>query len=207
MREFSYYASRLNQYVHRILHAGILRRDEKQTEILCDLYHTVNNFLRKLDVLYSITYGALLGWHRDYGLIPGDRDVDFALLEGDYEKIWRCHTALPKEYRMHDTSRYHRGPKLFVSYKGFDADLYFSRVTGDSMQAMEITAPRQYMKSFPTDFIFSSKSADFPADATFVPDRALDFFVHTYGYLDRNGVRDKLAGLWSEPVPVSQGNP
>jgi hypothetical protein len=206
MRDFSYYASRLNQYVDRILYTGIFQRTDRQSEILTDVYHTVNQFLSKLDVRYCITYGTLLGWHRENGLIPGDRDVDFALVESDYEKIWRAREDLPGGYRMYDTSRYHRGPKLYISHKGFDADLYFFRVTGNTMQTLEITATSQYMQPFPADFIFPLRQADFLGSATFIPNFALDFLRHTYGYLGRNGVRDLVTGLWSESARELQDN-
>lgn len=207
MRDFSYYASRFNQYVHRILYAGIIGGAAKQTEILTELYYTVNKFLRHLEVPYCITYGTLLGWYREKNLIPGDRDVDFALVEGDYEKILRFQNDLPKGYDLCDTSRYHRGPKLYISRKGFDADLYFFRVNGNTMQTLEITATSQYMQPFPTDFIFPLRAADFLASATFIPNRAEDFLRHTYGYLGRNGVRDSVTGLWSEPAGRLPGSP
>ena len=98
--------------------------DDYYRRHLGELFAAANGLLRGGGVDYWLVFGTLLGHHREGGLIPGDQDIDFGAPEREHGRIWELRRALPAGYQMKDTSRFHDGPKLFISSgDGWKADI------------------------------------------------------------------------------------
>lgn len=164
---------------------------------LTQLYREVNGFLSTLGVPWWICYGTLLGWHRDGGLVPGDRDVDFGLPLEAYETVWAARHQLPTGLRMFDTTHRHPGPKLYVERDGWEADLYFYRSLGDGRYKVCLRSWLQGdIVPFPESLIHPLRPVTFLGAPTWVPNDAHGWLVHTYGCLERDAVQDPRSGYW-----------
>lgn len=162
---------------------------------LTTLFQQTNHFLKSLEVEYWITYGTLLGYYRDRKIILGDKDIDFGVHEKYYQKIWQSRNLLPPEFKMYDTSFRHYGPKLYVTYDGWEADIYFYQEQTDYLQTHENTFSC-YRKPFPKDYIYPCQEAEFLGEITKIPHQVEAYLNHTYHYLGEDSVQDKKTGYW-----------
>src|SRR5690606_32855738 len=128
----NYHFRRFKEYTQRYLHTG-MNREGAQKKILWELFVIVNEFLQTLEIDYWANFGTLLGFFREEGIIGHDIDIDFGCDEKLYSYIWENRHRLNKNVSMHDTSHRHHGPKLYFSYKGFDADIYFYQNNGEKL--------------------------------------------------------------------------
>lgn len=194
-----YHLTRFFQYIQRIFFlffAGSpLKYKNKRSDYLRNLYATTNRFLKNLEVEYWLDYGTLLGYYREGDIIGHDIDIDFGAREKYYEKIRSNDHLLPSGFSLYDTSDRHYGPKLYISYRGFDADIYFYE-ENDSLKPYEKTKWKNESKALPRELFFPLKEARFLDSSTFVPNRTEEYLVRRYGYLGGDGVRDKETGFW-----------
>lgn len=163
------------------------------------MFREVNRFLTDTGVDHWIAFGTLLGWYRHGGLIPGDLDVDFGVLERDYEAVWRERHRLPAGFRMHDTSHRHRGPKLYVSWRGWDADIYVYGEQGDMLQSYVKSTWGGEITPFPRCHILPRREVTLLGQSTWVPAQTEAWLRHTYGYIGENGRQDPRTGYWHPP--------
>lgn len=160
------------------------------------LFRDVNRYLRGLGVEYWINYGTLLGYHRGGGLLPGDRDVDFGAHEREFQRVWERRAALPPGFSMHDTSPKHRGPKLYVAYEGWEADIYFYEDRGEVLASYERSHNPGDVAPFPRDFVYPRQEVTLLAERTWAPAQIEAWLRHTYGYIGEDAVRDRRTGYW-----------
>lgn len=165
-----------------------------KAEELAHVFRVVNGFLRELGVEYALAYGTLLGWHRERRILPHDRDVDFAALGAAYPLIWAARTRLPAGFTMHDTTFWHRGPKLYIEHRGWDADIYFFMECGDGarLESRENCINPGDIAPFPRSYFLPVQPAEFLGERTFVPAQAEALLTHHYGYLGADAVRDPV---------------
>jgi hypothetical protein len=163
-----------------------------KTAALETLFRTVNSHLRQLDCGHLIVYGTLLGWHRLGRLLPHDCDVDFGAPLASYPKIRASAAALPRDFTLYDTSHRHHGPKLYIEYRGWEADLYFFREEGDRLRSTEKSANPGETSPFPREWFFPRQPATFLGEATFVPAQPLAYLEHVYRYLGPDAERDPV---------------
>lgn len=156
------------------------------------LFHAVNAHLRTLRVDYALAYGTLLGWHRERRLLPHDRDVDFAAPVSAYPKIWAARQALPPGFAMHDTSHRHHGPKLYIAWRGWEADIYFLAEEAGQLRSLERSDNPGETLPFPRDYFFPLQPATFLGAETFVPAQPVPLLTHHYRYLGPDAVRDPV---------------
>lgn len=161
------------------------------------VYRATNRFLRSLGVEYWLVAGTLLGYHREGGLIVGDRDVDFGAHEKEYQRIWQARGNLPPDFRMYDTSRKHYGPKLYVVRRSWEADIYFYQDASGLLQSYVKSDDLGEMAPFRREFVYPLRPATFLGEPTTIPHDAEAYLVHTYGYIGRAGVRDPKTGYWA----------
>lgn len=184
------------------------QREAAITAALTHVYVEVNHFLASLEVPWWLTYGTLLGCHRDGGLVPGDKDIDFGLPVSAYPAVWEARRRLPRGFRMFDTSSNHRGPKLYVAHRGWEADLYFYRTRDDGLlESCERSWRQGDVAPFPEALVFPLRDAVFLGQPTWVPADARAWLLHTYGCIDRGAVQDRRTGYWHAPVTVPEGAP
>jgi hypothetical protein len=164
------------------------------------VYRATNRFLRSLGVDYWLVYGTLLGYHREGRLLDGDRDVDFGAHEKEYPRIWQARRALPAGFRLYDTSHRHHGPKLYVAYQSWEADIYFYKDAGGRLQSWETSRNPGDTAPFPRELVYPLRPATFLGESTNVPHDAEAYLVHTYGYIGRDAVRDPTTGYWRPRV-------
>lgn len=172
------------------------RRNELIEARLTHLFRLTNRFLSDLGVDYWLVYGTLLGQYRCNQLIPGDRDLDFGAGERDYQTIWGARHLLPVGLTMYDTSHNHYGPKLCVTWEGWEADLYFYRDDGATLQCYEKSPNIGDRAPFPRTYVYPKRAATFLGEATFIPNDSLAYLTHTYGYIGANAVKDPKTGYW-----------
>lgn len=161
-------------------------------QALATLFRTVNGHLRALGIDYWLAYGTLLGWHREGRILAHDYDVDFGLMEEHYPRLKETAARLPRGFTLHDTSHRHLGPKLYVEHRGWEADLYFFRATGDSLHMLERSLNPGEIAPFPRAWMFPLQPATMLGEATQVPAQPLPYLVHTYGYIGPDAVRDPV---------------
>lgn len=166
------------------------RASPARTAALTALFRGVNAHLRARGVEYALAYGTLLGWHRERRLLPHDRDVDFAAPLAAYPAIRDSGAALPPGFALHDTSHRHHGPKLYVSHRGWEADIYFLREEDGWLRSTERSLNPGETTPFPRDFFFPVQPAEFLGEPTFVPAQPVALLTHHYRYLGADAVRD-----------------
>ncbi len=156
------------------------------------LFAVVNAFLRDLQIDYALAYGTLLGWHRERRILPHDRDIDFATPVANYRAVWDARSRLPSGFTMHDTSHRHRGPKLYVDYRNWDADIYFFEEKDGHLASLENCINPGDIAPFPRAYFFPVQRAEFLGQNTFVPAQPEALLLHHYGYLGADGERDPV---------------
>ena len=172
---------------------------ERRIELeLVTLFREVNAMLSRCGVEYWITYGTLLGWHRNRGLLARDYDIDFGLPIAAYPATWEARHLLPPGFVMHDTSHRHHGPKLYVRHHGWEADLYFYRECNGQLQSCEKSGNQGDVAPFPSDFVHPRQETEFLGAATWRPHNPEAWLRHTYGYIGADAVQDPRTGYWHQ---------
>jgi hypothetical protein len=124
-------------------------------------------------------------------------DVDFGVAEAAYPALWNHRHLLPEGYAMYDTGYRHRGPKLYVAYKGWEADIYFYEDRGAELCSYENSRiGAGYSKPFPKTLFYPPRQAEFLGERTFVPNQCQAFLEHVFGYIGADAVQDKGTGYW-----------
>jgi hypothetical protein len=192
----SEYISRQARLVLRHLRHGRaslgLAASSRKTEELTALFRVVNAYLEDCGAEHALAYGTLLGWHRSQGLLPHDRDVDFSAPESAYPKILAGRAKLPRGFALHDTSHEHGGPKLYVSYRGWEADIYFLHEENGLLRHHLFSDLPGDSKPFPRDYFFPLRPVSFLGEKTYVPAQALALLTHHYGYIGPDAVLDPV---------------
>ena len=153
-----------------------------RAEALATLYRQVNAWLREAGVDYWICYGTLLGWSREQRILPHDRDVDFAAPINAYAALKAEESKLPPGFTLYDTSHRHGGPKLYVCYRGWDADIYFLVEHENTLRTIENSPNPGDTAPFPRDWFYPACTVDFLGAQTRVPAEPQRYLEHTYGY-------------------------
>jgi hypothetical protein len=166
---------------------------------LSELFRRSNLWLESLGVKYWLAYGTLLGYQREGALIPKDPDVDFALWVEDYPQVWEARHRLPRGLRLFNTSHRHHGPKLYLEYEGWEADLYFYRRFDGLAQSTERSKYLNETAPFPAEWIEPLQPVTLLQQSTWIPHQTEQLLKHTYGYLGRGGRRDPRTGYWIGP--------
>lgn len=161
-----------------------------------ELFAASSAWLQSLGVAHWLTYGTLLGWHRDHDLIPGDLDVDFGLWARDFGRVWEARSTLPSGLRLFHTSHRHRGPKLYLELDGWEADLYFYSQREGIAQSPEESPFINNTAPFPACWIDPLQPARFLGSPTWVPANTEAFLRHMYRYTGRDGWRCPRTGYW-----------
>lgn len=193
---------RLYQYIQRFTHVylsawpGSYRK--KRLKILREFYGVVNGHLRSLRVDYWLDFGTLLGYYREADILPHDIDVDFGMSAKDFETVWASRSRLPAGFTMYNTSHKHRGAKLYISYRGFDADIYFYEDRGSVVKSFENSSYPNECQEIPKELIYPLKSVEFLGQRCLVPARDREYLEFVYGYLGRDAVRNEITGFWQQ---------
>ncbi len=173
-------------------------RQEKILSALETLYKVTNQYLRSLNVEYWLAFGTLLGYYRDGRIIAWDRDIDLGVHEKEYSAIWQGRHALPKGFKMYDTSFNHYGPKLYVTYRGWEADIFFYKDSNSQLQSYANSSYIGEVQPFPREFVYPLKETTFLGEQTNIPNDSLAYLLHTYDYIGKDAVQDKKTGYYSK---------
>ncbi len=174
---------------------------EKVQVRLNTLYQTVNQFLQEIDVDYWLLFGTLLGCVRDQKLIVADGDIDFGAPQEAYQKIIENATKLPKGFNIYDSSHVNWGPKVYILWRGWYADIDFYREIDGHLQTCWRTDKEAYRKPVPKDFIYPIQSTMFLKELTKIPHQSDAFLNHTYNYIGIEGYEDVKTGYWYKRTP------
>jgi len=157
---------------------------------LATLFRGVNDHLQTLGGDYWIVYGTLLGWQREGRILPHDYDVDFGAPVARYQEILNSAHRLPEGFTLHDTTHRHNGPKLYIEYHGWEADIYFYREKDGLLQSTERSLNPGETLPFPRDFFYPPQPAHFLGESSWVPARPIAYLEHVYHYIGPDAVRD-----------------
>ena len=191
---------RILQYIQRWanIYLAVLpgSYQSRKIEILQYLFKAINELLKKTGEDYWLDFGTLLGNYREKGIIPHDIDVDFGMHERSYQKVLQIKNTLPSSIRFYDTSKSHRGPKVYFSYKGFDVDIYFYEDLGESLRSYENSRYPNETSPIPKHLIFPLQKGTHLNESTFTPAHPKAYLEHVYGYIGRDAARDTQTGYW-----------
>lgn len=155
---------------------------QRRAEALVTLFRTVNTWLRETGEEHWICYGTLLGWWRDGRILAHDRDVDFAAPAESYQKIKAAASRLPRGFSLHDTSHRHGGPKLYINYRGWEADIYFLVEQNGQLRAILSSPNPGDTAPFPRAWFYPARDVTFHGADTRIPPEPELYLKHTYGY-------------------------
>ena len=172
------------------------RENKAKIEVLEGLFRVINRYLQDLGVEYWLAYGTLLGYYREGQIMTHDLDIDIGAHEKEFAKIWEGRKRLPRGFKMCDTSHKHPGPKIYLTYKGWEADIYFYEDTVSHLRCyLDSNLPGD-LKPFPKNYIYPIKDTVFLGQKTFIPNKVEALLLHNYGYIGENGKWDKKTGYW-----------
>ncbi len=146
------------------------------------LFRGVNAWLAASDVEYCLVYGTLLGWQREGRILGHDRDVDFGTPESSYPRLMAARGGLPRGFKLWDTSSRHGGPKLYVSYRGWEADIYFFAENQGMLRVILQSDLPGDRTPFSRELMFPLQPATFLGAPTFVPAQPSAYLEHLYRY-------------------------
>ncbi len=155
-------------------------------------------FLNLIGEEYWIDFGTLLGFFREKGIIPHDIDVDFSIHESSYQKILANMDKIPDGFIFYDTSKNHYGPKCYLSFKGFDVDIYCYEDLGDKMRSYENSRYHNERQKIPKHLIYPLREEKLLGTRIFVPANPKKYLEFIYGSLSKDAQRDKNSGFWVE---------
>jgi|LauGreDrversion4_1035100.scaffolds.fasta_scaffold04952_3 hypothetical protein len=174
-----------------------------KSEALVTLFRTVNAWLRESGAEHWICYGTLLGFWREGRILMHDRDVDFAAPTTAYETLKAAAARLPPGFTLHDTSHRHNGPKLYISYRGWEADIYFMIEEHGRLHAI-LTSPNPGDTApFPREWFYPARTADFLGTPTQVPPEPELYLKHTYGYTGADAELDPVTRYYRPRSPFT----
>lgn len=173
-------------------------------EALIHLFRSSNAHLASLGIDYWISFGTLLGWHRERQILAHDYDVDFGAPIAAFDRIWNSRNRLPPGLRLFDTSFRHPGPKLYFSYQGWEADVYFYTENHGQLRTLLNRAYPAETAPFPIEWQYPLRSVTLHEVATFVPAETEKWLLHTYGYIGPNAVQDKTTGHFHPRNPSAK---
>ncbi len=164
----------------------------RKEEALTMLYRGVNSYLNQLGVSHALSFGTLLGWHRNGKFLPHDKDVDFTAPVEAYPLIWQSRAKLPRGFKMYDTSVFHGKPKLYIRYRGWEADIYFEAQEQGMISLLIVGGLPGDALPFPRELMYPLQSVTFLGEQTFVPAKAEALLKHHYGYIGPNAELDPV---------------
>ena len=166
-----------------VRYPGFTKSGRKSRAVaLENLFLGVNAWLQESGAEYFLVYGTLLGWHREGRILGHDRDIDFGLPRADYPRLIAARKFLPEGFELWDTSWRQGGPKLYVTYRGWEADLYFfAEQEGRMRVILESDLPGDRLP-FPRELLLPRQPATFLGAPTFVPAQPSAYLEHLYRY-------------------------
>lgn len=195
VKTIEYQFRRTWEYTQRYIHTRMKGADARK-QILWELFELSNQFLADLEIEYWVNYGTLLGFYREDDIMGHDLDIDFGCHEKHFNYIMESLDRLPAELSMHDTGFKHRGPKLYMSYKGFDADIYFYREENGQLFSSEKTHWPNYNAPIPLEQTLPTQSAEVQGITTQFPAQTEAYLKTIYGNLAADAKRNPETGYW-----------
>lgn len=168
----------------------------KKLQILQSMFIAMVNFLNEIGEEYWLDFGTLLGYYRENGIIGHDVDIDFSMHEKSYNRLLSESHRIPLGFKIYDTSTNHHGPKLYLSHKGFDVDIYFYQDVGETIRSYENTKYANERQFIPKRLIFPLRDAALFNLKVFVPNQTKKYLEFLYGCIEREAWRDKTTGFW-----------
>lgn len=175
-----------------------MNNEDLRQRILWELFEYSNQFLKDIEIDYWVNFGTLLGFHRERNIIGHDIDIDYGCHERHYSEILANQNKLHPSLTLRDTSDRHNGPKLYMSYKGFDADIYFYKEERPYLYSYEKTDWKNYNAPVPSKHVFPTKTFEIKGIDTRIPNDRRAYLETIYGCLDKNAVRNPETGYWEQ---------
>ena len=173
-----------------------MNNTELRRQVLWELFDLSNQFMQDLGIEYWVNYGTLLGFYRENNIIGHDIDIDFGCAEEHYPYILSMLDKLDPKLTMYDTSFRNLGPKLYMSYKGFDADIYFYKIKDEQLYTFEKTSWGNYNAPIPANLAFPTKELTVNGISTREPNDTKEYLKTIYGSLEKGAVRNSKTGYW-----------
>lgn len=163
---------------------------------LTSLFAGVNRWLWDSGVDYWLMYGTLLGYFREGGIIYHDKDIDFGLPDAAYSAVLAAESRLPEGFSLVDTSARHRGHKIYIHHRDWEADLYFFKPSPEGLESgINSSDPVDRVK-IPEPLIYPLQEAQFLRQPTRVPALVEPCLTRLYGYLGADFTIDPSTGRY-----------
>ena len=136
--------------------SSVVQLDENQTKALrekeLEILHEIDRICKKHGIIYTLTYGSLLGAIRHKGFIPWDDDMDIAMTRDHYERFKQvCKKELSDRffYQCNETD-----PEYFhlIDKIRLNGTIFREKVTADKKMHQGI-----YVDIFPFDSVPENK--------------------------------------------------
>lgn len=167
----------------------------KDKEALKEVVSILNDF----NIPFWLDCGTLLGAQRYGGIIPWDFDLDIAILQKDFDNVFRALSGLDQQkYTVQDWSSRDKPKtylKVYVKETGLLIDIYNFEIDQDKKVIRSILSnensmflpeswrirERRFIIDTPINFVFPLKKANFDGIEVFVPNQTVEYLKQRYG--------------------------
>jgi LicD family len=173
--------------------------DENVLQIDKEALRHVVGLLHENNIPYWLDCGTLLGAQRYGGIIPWDFDLDIAILQKDFDNVFRALSKLDQsKYTVQDWSSRDRPKtylKVYVRETGLLIDIYNFEIDPQKQVIRSILSnensmflpeswkirERRFVIDTPISYVFPLKKAMFDGIEVFVPNQTVNYLKQRYG--------------------------
>jgi len=112
-------------------------------------------------------------------------------------------SSLPPGFKLHDTSQRHNGPKLYISYRGWAAYIYFLIEERGQLSAILKSPNPGDTAPFPREWFYPARTAAFLGTPTQVQPEPELYLKHTYGCTGADPELDPLTRYYRPRRPIT----
>lgn len=180
------------QYQRRAGDENVLKTDKEALRQVVGILHQAH-------IPYWLDCGTLLGAQRYGGIIPWDFDLDIAILQNDFDNVYKALSKLDQsKYQIQDWSSRDRPKtylKVYVKETGLLIDIYNFEIDQKKQVVRSILSnenslflpeswkirERRFIIDTPISYVFPLKKAMFDGIEVFVPNQTLSYLKQRYG--------------------------
>lgn len=180
------------KYERRIGDENVLKKDKEALKEVVTLLHQYN-------IPYWLDCGTLLGAQRYGGIIPWDFDLDIAILQKDFDNVFRVLSKLDgSKYKVQDWSSRDKPKtylKVYVRETGLLIDIYNFEIDQEKQVLRSILSnensiflpeswkirERRFVLDTPINYVFPLKKTIFDGIEVFVPNQTVSYLKQRYG--------------------------
>ncbi len=175
---------------------NLKKGQKKMTRMLYEF----DRICRKYNLSYWCMGGTLIGTLRHAGWVPWDGDLDVAMLDTDYEKLYKVAIKeLPNDMWLQDSrddkkhhkvhrkirdknSCYHKWIKtLLKHHNGLCLDIFIYKHEGNKLVSEKNINISKHDEVYDMNFIFPLKEMNFEYVKVYVPNNYIQYSINSWG--------------------------